>query len=264
MQSYDSDWSGSANDQGSGDPVRGSYSDYLALQWEQDPFETDPGLTMRLLDLYFLHAGSATYAMFPRRPFLAWVENNRDKSQDHLMLLYSVLAMGSLFSAGEDRGALGKKFTAVASYAAEKRFGKFSLQLCQTRLMLALYNFARGKSQEAWDYCGAGLRALIALKLNSEEGIKELADSNADLDYGFDRQTYAECCRRTFWSGFLMDVSHDIVDTPTSVDMLQQQRYNGFFGGTPFVINLEDAFVKLPCLDSMYDASTPCDAPFFD
>ncbi|CAI9628449.1 unnamed protein product [Alternaria burnsii] len=246
VQSYDSDWSGSANDQGSGDPVRGSYSDYLALQWEQDPFETDPGLTMRLLGLYFLHAGSATYAMFPRQPFLAWVENNRDKSQDHLMLLYSVLAMGSLFSTGEDRGALGKNFTAVASYAAEKRFGKFSLQLCQTRLMLALYNFARGKSQEAWDYCGAGLRALIALKLNSEEGVKELADSNADLDYGFDPQTYAECCRRTFWSGFLMD------------------RYNGFFGGTPFVINLEDAFVKLPCLDSMYDASTPCDAPFFD
>ena len=129
--------------------------------------------------------------------------------------------MGSLFTAGEHRGALGKKFTAVASYAAEKRFGKFSLQLCQTRLMLALYNFARGKSQEAWDYCGAGLRALIALKLNSEEGIKELADSNADLDYGFDRQTYAECCRRTFWSGFLMDVSHDLVDTPTSVGTLQ-------------------------------------------
>ncbi|KAL1799114.1 hypothetical protein ACET3X_003151 [Alternaria dauci] len=245
VQPYESDWSGSANDQGLDDHGRGSYSDHLGLQWEQDPFETDPGLTRHLLDLYFAHAGSAAYVMFPRRPFLAWVENNRDKNQDHLMLLYSVLAMGALFSAGEDREALGKKFATVASYAAEKRFGKFSLQLCQTRLMLALYHFARGKSQEAWDYCGAGLRVLAALKLNSEEGIKELADSNADLGYGFDRRTYTECCRRTFWSGFLMD------------------RYNGFFGGTPSVINLEDVFVRLPCLDSMYDASTPCDAPFF-
>lgn len=264
VQPYDSDWSGSANDQSLDDPGRGSYSDQLALQWEQDPFETDPGLTMHLLDLYFIHAGRATYGMFPRRAFLAWVESNRDKSHDHLMLLYSVLAIGSLFSVDGERRALGRKFASVASYAAEKRFGKFSLQLCQTRLILALYCFARGKSQEAWDYCGAGLRALSALKLNSEEGVKELADSNSELDYGLDRRTYAECCRRTFWSGLLMDVSHDVVDIPTSVDISQQQRYNGFFGGTLFVINLEDAFVQLPCLDNMYEASTPCDAPFFD
>jgi hypothetical protein len=66
VQSYDSDWSGSANDQSLDDPGRGSYSDQLALQWEQDPFETDPGLTMHLLDLYFNHAGRATYGMFPR------------------------------------------------------------------------------------------------------------------------------------------------------------------------------------------------------
>ncbi|KAI4939450.1 uncharacterized protein J4E92_000735 [Alternaria infectoria] len=264
VQSYDSDWSGSANDQSLDDPGRGSYSDQLALQWEQDPFETDPGLTMHLLDLYFNHAGRATYGMFPRRPFLAWVEGNRDKNHDHLMLLYSVLAIGSLFSVDGDKKALGKKFASVASYAAEKRFGKFSLQLCQTRLMLALYYFARGKSQEAWDYCGAGLRALSALKLNSEEGVKELVDSSADWDYGLDRQMFAECCRRTFWSGLLMDVSHDVIKVPASVDLMQQQRYNGFFGGTLFVLNLEDAFVQLPCLDSMYDASTPCNAPILD
>ncbi|KAG9193258.1 hypothetical protein G6011_03293 [Alternaria panax] len=264
VQSYDSDWSGSANDQGLDDPGRGSYCDQLALQWEQDPFETDPGLTMHLLDLYFVHASRATCGMFPRQPLLAWVESNRDKNHDHLMLLYSVLAVGSLFVADGDRRALSRKFASVASYAAEKRFGKFSLQLCQTRLMLALYCSAQGKSQEAWDYCGAGLRALSALKLNSEEGVKELVDSNADLNYGFDRQTYAECCRRTFWSGLLLDVSHDVVNTPTSVNMSQQQQYNGFSGRTLFTINLEDAFVRLPCLDNMYDASTPCDAPFFD
>jgi hypothetical protein len=219
---------------------------------------------MHLLDLYFLHAGRATYGMFPRRPFLAWVEATRDKDQDHLMLLYSVLAMGSLFSTDPEKRALGKRFASVASYAAEKRFGRFSLQLCQTRLMVGLYYFARGKSQEAWDFCGAGLRALSALKLNTEEGVKELADSSANLDYGFDRWTYEECCRRTFWSGLLMDVSYDVTKAPTSIDLPPQQRYSGFFGGTLFVINLEDAFVRLPCPDNMYEASTPCEAPFFD
>jgi hypothetical protein len=264
VQSFDSDWSDSANDQGLEDPRRGSYSDQLALQWEQDPFETDPRLTMHLLDLYFLHAGRATYGMFRRRPFLAWVEDSRDKDQDHLMLLYSVLALGSLFSTDPDKRALGKRFASVASYAAERRFGKFSLQLCQTRLMVGLYYFARGRSQEAWDLCGAGLRALSALKLNTEEGVKELADSSANLDYGFDRWTYEECCRRTFWSGLLMDVSHDVNKAPTSIDFPLQQRYSGFFGGTLFVISLEDAFVRLPCPDKMYEASTPCETPFFD
>lgn len=264
VQSFDSDWSGSANDPGIDDPRHGSYQDQLALQWEQDPFETDSRLTLHLLDLYFLHAGRATYGIFPRRPFLSWVESNHDKDQDHLMILYAVLAMGSLFSADPDKRALGKRFASVASYAAEKRFGKFSLQLCQTRLMLALYYFAQGKSQEAWDFCGAGLRAISALKLNTEEGVKELGDSTTTLDYGLDRWTFEECCRRTFWSGLLMDVSHETTKATTSVNLMQQQRYNGFFGGTLFVISLEDAFVRLPCPDNMYEASTPCESPFFD
>ncbi|EAT81624.2 hypothetical protein SNOG_11125 [Parastagonospora nodorum SN15] len=246
IHSVDSDWSGSGNDQGTEDPRGGSYQDHLALQWEQDPYETDPRLTTHLLDLYFLHAGRATYGMFPRRPFMAWVECSRNKSQDHMMLLYTVLAMGSLFSTDPDKRTLGKRFAAIASYAAEKRFGKFTLELCQSRLMLALYSFARGKSQEAWDFCGAGLRAISALKLNTEEGVKELAENSPDHDFGFDRWTFEECCRRTFWSGLLMD------------------RYNGFFGGTLFVISIEDTYVRLPCPDDMYEASTPCDAPFFD
>lgn len=219
---------------------------------------------MDLLNLYFLHAGRTTLSMFPRGPFLSWVETNRDKNQDHLMLLYAVLAMGSVFSNDPEKKALGKRFISVASYAAEKRFGRFSLQLCQTRLMLALCCFARGKSQEAWDYCGTGLRALSALKLNTEDGVKDLADSNANMDYGFDRRTFEECCRRTFWSGLLMDVSYDIIKDSTPVGLTSQQRYNGSFGGTLFVLSLEDAFVRLPIPDNMYEASTPCDAPFFD
>ncbi|KAF2462765.1 uncharacterized protein BDR25DRAFT_247837 [Lindgomyces ingoldianus] len=249
VHSFDSDWSGSLNlnNPDPDEPRRGSHQDYLAIQWEQDPYETDPRTTMHLLDLYFLHAGRATYGMFPRKPFLKWVENNsHEKSQDQLMLLYSVLAMGSVFSSDPGNRTIGRRFAAVAAHATEKRFGKFTLQLCQSRLMLALYNFARGKAQEAWDFCGAGLRAISALKLNTEEGVKELPEDSADLDYGFDRRTLEECCRRTFWSGFLMD------------------RYNGFCGGTLCVINPEDTFLRLPCLEYAYENSAPTDTPFFD
>jgi hypothetical protein len=264
VHSIDSDWSGSANNQDSEDTRHGSLQDHLALQWEQDPYETDAQLTMHLLHLYFNHAGRATYGMFPRGPFLLWVETNREKNQDDLMLLYSVLAIGSVFSADQDMCNIGKRFAAVSAYAAEKRFGKFTLQLCQSRLLLSLYYFARGKSHEAWDLCGAGLRAISALKLNTEEGVKELPDTLADLDYGFDRSTLEECCRRTFWSGFLMDVSSTAFTATTTLDLIIQQRYNGFCGGTLCVINIEDTFLHLPCLESMFEASTPCNTPFFD
>jgi hypothetical protein len=243
---------------------RGSHQDQLAIQWEQDPYETDARLTMHLLDLYFLHAGRATYGMFPRKPFMIWVETNHEKTQDYLMLLYSVLAMGSIFSPEPETRSIGRRFAAIAAYGTEKRFGRFTLQLCQSRLVLALYNFARGKTQEAWDFCGAGLRAISALKLNTEEGVKELPDASIGLDYGFDRRTLEECCRRTFWSGFLMDVSSTAFTATTSLNLISQQRYNGFCGGTLCVINIEDTFLRLPCLESVYEDSNPCDTPFFD
>ncbi|KAI8933176.1 hypothetical protein NX059_009814 [Plenodomus lindquistii] len=246
VQSVESDLSVSMTEQGLDDPRHRFHRGRLAGQWEQDPYEADSGLTMHLLDLYFLHAGRATYGMFPRRPFLAWVESSRDKNLDSLMLLYSVLGIGSLYSTDPDKRVLGKRFTDVASYAAEKRFGKFSLQLCQTRLLLAFYYFALGRSEEAWDFCGAGLRAIAALKLNTEEGVKELTESMQDPSLDFDRLTLEECCRRTFWSGFLME------------------RHNMSIGGTLFAISPEDAFVRLPCRDSMYEASTPSESPFFN
>jgi hypothetical protein len=180
------------------------------------------------------------------------------------MLLYSVLAMGSIFSLDAEKRNAGKRHAAIATHAMERRFGKFTLQLCQSRLMLALYNFARGKSQEAWDYCGTGLRALSALKLNTEDGVKELPETATDAPYGFDRLTLEECCRRTFWSGFLMDVSSTAFTATTALDLIHQQRYNGFCGGTLCVINIEDTFLRLPCLENMFEASSPCDAPHFD
>lgn len=268
VHSYDSERSSSTNHQEHHESSAGLYQDHLALQWEQDPSDLDHATTLHILELYFLHAGRATYGMLPRKAFMSWAQSGRGKSQDDRMLLYSVLAMGSLFSHDADKRGLGKKFAAIATYAAEKRFGKFSLQLCQSRLLLSLYHFAQGKSQEAWDFCGGGLRAISALKLNTEEGVKEMADGTSELEYGFDRRTFEECCRRTFWSGFLMDVSVDVTRLTTTIDLIQQQRYNGFFGGTLFVVSIEDAFVRLPCVEATYESGTlcdtPCNTPFFD
>lgn len=266
VRSFDSEQGGLVNIQEQTGSSAGPYQDHLAMQWEQDPSELDPRVTSHLLEMYFLHAGRATYGMFPRKSFMSWAQSGprKFKSQDDRMVLYSVLAMGSLFSPDANNRALGKRFAAVATYAVEKRFGKFTLQLCQSRLLLALYYFAQGKAQLAWDLCGSGLRALSALNLNTEEGIKVMADEAHNTVYGFDRRTFEECCRRTFWSGFLMDVSLDKTRLTTTIDLMQQQRYNGFFGGTLFVVSINDAFVRLPCLEASYESGVPDEAPFFD
>ncbi|KAF2816212.1 uncharacterized protein BDZ99DRAFT_494075 [Mytilinidion resinicola] len=218
--------------------------DQVESNWEQDPYEADPHLTISLLGLYFTHVGSVTYCMFPREQFIAWVVMCREKSQDDRMLLYILLAMGSVFSPDVGQRSVGKRFAEIAAHASRKRFGKFSLQLCQSRLMLALFYFSRGKAAEAWDYSGASLRAISALKLNTEEGVKDFPDD--DLDFGFDRPTLEECRRRTFWSGFLMD------------------RYNGFCGGTLCFIQPEDTFLRLPCLETDFGSPFPRESALFD
>lgn len=260
----ESDWSGNSQNQDMEDLRQGTHRDQLAVFWEQDPYDVDAEQSMHFLDLYFDHAGRATYCIFPRQPFLAWVRNNREKNQDHRMLLYSILAMGSVFTTDADKRRIGKHFAAVAAYAIEKRLGKFSLQLCQSRLLLGLYYFARDRFDESWDLCGGALRALSALRLNTEEGVKSLPDLLPELDYGFDRPTFEECCRRTFWSGFLMDVSSVGSISTLPLHLTPQQRYNGFCGGTLFIINVEDIYLRLPCLESSYESGVPVDSPLFD
>ncbi|KAF2841325.1 hypothetical protein M501DRAFT_912327, partial [Patellaria atrata CBS 101060] len=221
-------------------------ADSLALAWERDPYEADKELTLYLLETYFTHIESATYCMFPKKEFISWVKNCKNKSQDDRMLLYTILAMGSNFTFDKAKRAVGKQFAAIAHHAVLSRFAKYTLQLLQSRLMLGLYYFARGKSHDSFDLSGSALRSLSALNLNSEDGILELAD-DGPYEYDFDRAMSLECRRRTFWAAFLMD------------------RYNGFCGGTLFVIQLDDTFVRLPCHECEYETGKLISTtPFFD
>lgn len=183
-------------------------SGQLLADWDRDPHVEDPVVTGQLLNLYFTHIATATYCLFPREPFTRWVETEKDKSPDDKMALYAILAMGSAFATDPTLKAVGKHFADIAGQALHSRFAKWSLQLCHARLMLGLYHFSRGRSQDSWDFAGMGLRAISALRLNTEKGVTDIPDDeDEDLDYGFSRSVLEECRRRTFWSGFLMDVS---------------------------------------------------------
>ena len=179
--------------------------DPLASKWRHDPYHSQPQLVMHYLDLYFTHINSVTYQMFPHEPFLQWVQHIKTKSSDELMVLYSMLAMGSKFSSLDASKSEGSLFARVARYAVEKNHGQFSLQLAQSRLILALYHFSLGDAAKAWDYCGSAVRVAAGLKMNLEQAIVKIAD-DAPLDFGLNRHALEECYRRTYWSAFLMDV----------------------------------------------------------
>lgn len=182
------------------------YANVHSFSWANDPYEVDPEITMHYIDTYFIHINAATYCIFPRKLFTRWMKTEKAKSPDDLMIVYTVLAMGSIFSSRAERKHEGSLFSKIARYAVEKNHGNFSIQLIQSRLLLAFYHFALGETHKAWDFGGMGFRVASGLKLNLEEGVTDIGDEDV-MEYGLNRHALAECRRRTFWSAYIMDVS---------------------------------------------------------
>src|ERR1700733_2439165 len=190
-----------------------------ALSCDVDPFETMPDITEYYLDHYFTNVNTTSYCMYPHERFLQWVRRDREKTQAEKMLLYAMLAHGSVFSskAAKTHNTNPKFFENIAQEAMGKSTRTFSLPMVQTRLILAMLHHALGNGFRAWDYCGMAIRAACGMKLNVEKGLQGITAGERP-DFGFDKATLIECRRRTFWSAYIMD------------------RYSGFCTGHPCML----------------------------
>jgi hypothetical protein len=216
------------------------------LSWDLDPFEALPDMTEHYLDHYFTNINMTSYCMFPRNRFLEWVRTDRNKTQAEKMLLYAMLASGSIFSSkiAKVRNSDRKFFEEIARGAMGKSVGRFSLPMVQTRLILALLHHALGNAFRAWDYCGMAIRAACGMKLNVEKGLQDIAEDER-TDFGFDRPTLIECRRRTFWSAYIMD------------------RYSGFCSGHIGMLHNANCLLRLPCDEGPYACGVIPRTPFF-
>ena len=221
----------------------GSIDHSVARDWQANPYTTQPALVTELLNIFFKHVPETACCMFPERPFKAWVLSGGDKSLDDLMLVYTVLALGTVFSLKSEHKAIGKQYASISRYACLNRH--FSLQLVQSRLILSLYYFATNNANDSWDACGGALRAASGLRLNVEFEKSEDVYLKT-FPYGLNRHGYAECRRRTFWSCYLMD------------------RFNGFSFGHSSVIQPEDIFLRLPCDAKSFESEAEVHNPYFD
>lgn len=215
----------------------------LVREWQINPFTSQPALVAELIGLFFKNVPETVYSIFPEGAFKAWLLSNCEKSLDDLMLIRSILALSAAFSLKSEQKDYGTQCAAISRYACDNR--PFSIQLVQSRLMLSLYYFSTAVAEEAWDYCGAAMRAASGLKLNLEIEKSEDA-SRTSFPYNLTRAGYAECRRRTFWSCYLMD------------------RFNGFCSGHISSIHSEDVFLRLPCDNSSFEAQIDVQNPFFD
>jgi len=211
---------------------------------EDDPFLTHRDLTLHLLDLYFAHFNNATYCLYPRHHFLEWLETSRDKCQNERMVLYAMLAMGSVY-ADESVAGFGKQCARTAMDAQYSQVGRMNMCMVQSKILLGLYSFARGDYTAAWEISGSAIRAATYLRLHTEGGCLD-SSASAGLprfEFSLSGTQLAECKRRTFWSVFFMD-------------RLSQ--------APMIVLKPEDVFVRLPCTEEMYERSIPSEAPFLN
>jgi hypothetical protein len=215
----------------------------LLREWHTNPYTTHPALVTDLISVFFKHVPETAYCMFPPEPFKSWVLSASEKSLDDLMLIYTILALGTVFSLKSEHVPLGVQYAAISRYACDNR--DFSIQLVQSRFLLSLYYFAINNPNDAWDFCGGALRAANGLKLNLEI---EKSDDHflKTYPYGLNRAGYAECRRRTFWSCYLLD------------------RFNGFCSGHLSVIHPEDVFLRLPCDTKSFESQADVQNPYFD
>jgi hypothetical protein len=215
----------------------------IVQQSRVNPYVNRPAVVSELIDVFFTFVPETASAMFPRAVFRSWFVSASTKSSDDLMLMYTILALATIFSPKPEHKALGAQYASIARFACENR--RFSIQLVQSRLLLSLYYFSTNNPNDAWDFCGAAVRAASGLRFNVEV---EKTEENylQTFPYGMNRHGYAECRRRTFWSCYLMD------------------RFNSFCSGHFSMMHAEDIFLRLPCDDSSFESQIEVQNPFFD
>ncbi|KAK4501369.1 hypothetical protein PRZ48_007177 [Zasmidium cellare] len=211
---------------------------------EEDPFSMEPQMTVHLVERYFAAVNNSTYCIFPPHHFMRWLTAYPRKCQNERMVLYAMIALGSVFADGQYAG-YGKHCAGIATDAALAKASRLSMPLVQTRLILGLYQFAKGAYSSAWDYVGSGINAATYLRFHTEAGCK---DDNEPVqkernEFALSKEQLIECKRRTLWSGFLMD------------------RY---CGAAHSLINPQDIFIQLPCTDETYERGLVSKAPFYN
>lgn len=241
------------------------HSDALATSqfgWDLDPYRASQVITLQLLDLYFLYVCGGPHIMFPRDQFTQWVTKCDSKSEEDRMVLYAVLAVGAVFSPHTFLKELGEQLAEISMYAEKRNFGKFSLQLAQTRIYLSLQRFTSGRYAEAREFSGSAVQACRGLGLEVESGIQNIPEIRTGYAYGLNRVQLADCRRRAFWLAYSIDVNL-MQQFGNRAGLTDAQHYNEHVSGYRAVLHDQDIFTRLPIPEENYHRGIDVETPVF-
>ncbi|KAK2603708.1 hypothetical protein QQS21_004084 [Conoideocrella luteorostrata] len=218
--------------------------DVLHRAWRTDPYVSDPQSISTVLSQFFGHIDNAIVIRFlPEDIFKTWVASTvHRKSPDDMMLLYSTMAIGVTLSGGPKRIAF--EYAQVAHYA-QKSSETPSLQLVQSRILLALYNVAIAKFQEANELMFSANAAGVCLQLNLELD-RSRDTSLTAYPFGMNKACYAESRRRTLWSLFMLE------------------RLSPLFPDRATMIHAEDIYIRLPSDSESFEKQVDACMPMFN
>ena len=183
---------------------------------------------------FFNHVDNATTFFLPRKAFLRWVKDSTNKLGADTMLIYAIMAMGTVFTQRPECKRHQDIFIDIVNNAVLRSGDIFSLQLVQTKLILALLAFSQGQHNRAWDLCGSAMRISLNLRYHTEAGVAAI-EGTQDLAFGLDHATLIECRRRTFWSVFVMDC------------------FNGCCSSFVVTFDRSDCHLRLPCSQGAFE-----------
>ncbi|ODA78394.1 hypothetical protein RJ55_05775 [Drechmeria coniospora] len=218
--------------------------DVLARAWKTDPYGSDPESIGAVLTQFFGQIDNTiVMRFFPEKIFRAWAADSvREKSPEDLMVLYSVLAIGVALSGGPRH--IAYEYAQVAYYA-QKMIGTTSLQLVQSRILLAVYHISTYRLREASELISSAAAAAALLHLNHETE-RSSDERPSTYLFGTNNAGYCEARRRTMWSLFMLE------------------RLNTVLPDRPIMINADDIYVRLPADSESFEKQVEAAMPIFD
>lgn len=205
----------------------------FGLAVDLDPAQHNPSLTKEYVNCFLEFVNVPTFEIFPPNRFRKWIFESRNKSLQDRLMLYAMMAWGTINSDQASRVAHREICKQIVYSELEHIEFDYCLQTVHTLMFLTFAEFADRQHHKGFGIFVRCVGAISAMQLNIEKPGLENTTT-----YGFSSSMYIECRRRTYWAAFCTDV------------------FSGLSSGNPRMLHTKDVFLRLPCTREAYENDT--------
>ncbi|KAK5101203.1 hypothetical protein LTS08_004810, partial [Lithohypha guttulata] len=205
-----------------------------------DPVLANDRLTRHYLNAFMEHVNTSTFEIFPPERFMGWALNHSPKSLCDRLVLYAMMAFGTIHSTDRDRASHRMVYKEIVYRELDQVESRYCLQTVHILHFLAFAEFADG-NPKAFSLFARCVGAMAVMQLNIEQSSQQ-----EETPYGFSPTVYAECRRRTYYAISCTDT------------------FSCISKGDPKMLQNSDIFLRLPCARQLYEEDRIPELPVFD